>query len=115
MAFACSFEDIPMPVSIFRTRKNVNEANAVFAIKSFYLVFRIRINFVVNNQTRVIIMSKKNQLTLAAFGYTKSAVHRGKETVVDIPLAVPDEYIKLKCEFCKQQFANQQGLSVHLL
>ena len=26
-----------MPVSIFRTRKNVNEANAVFAIKSFYL------------------------------------------------------------------------------
>ena len=87
-----------MPVSIFRTRKNVNKANAVFAIKSFYLVFRIRINFVVNNQARVIITSKKNQLTLAAFGYTKSVVHRGKETVVDIPLAVPDEYFKLKCD-----------------
>ena len=28
---------------------------------------------------------------------------------------MPDEYFKLKCEFCKQQFANQQGLSMHLL
>ena len=36
--YSLAVKDIPMPVSIFRTREKVNEANAVFAIKSFYLV-----------------------------------------------------------------------------
>jgi len=58
-------------------------------------------------------MSKK-QATLAAFGFTKSVLHRGTETIINIPKTVSAEEYKLKCLDCMQTFKNQQGLSVHL-
>ena len=58
-------------------------------------------------------MSKK-QTTLAAFGFTKSATHRGQKTTIDLPKTVSEETYKLKCLLSMQGFKNQQGLSVYL-
>ena len=59
-------------------------------------------------------MSKK-QATFAAFGFTKSVLHKGQETAIEIPKTVSiEEKYKLKCLCCMQTFKNQQRLSVHI-
>ena len=59
-------------------------------------------------------MSKKKQTTLAAFGFTKSVLHRGQETAIDIPKTVSEDEYQLECVHCPKTFKNQQGLSVHI-
>ena len=59
------------------------------------------------------IMSNKKQATLAAFGFTKSIIHRGEEVPCKIP-KVTKGVTKLKCDHCSMEFVNQQGLTVHV-
>ena len=59
-------------------------------------------------------MSKK-QATFAAFGFTKSVLHRGQETVIEMPKTVSNEAeYKLECLHSMQPFKTKQGLSVHI-
>ena len=63
-------------------------------------------------------MSKKRQLTLGAFGFTKEIIHRGKKTTIEIEETVKnaEASLQIPCpnKNCNQKFVNQQGLSVHL-
>ena len=58
-------------------------------------------------------MSNKKQATLAAFGFTKSIIHRGEEVLCKIP-KVTKGVTKLKCDHCSMEFVNQQELAVHV-
>ena len=58
-------------------------------------------------------MSKKQQ-TLAAFGFTKTFLHQGREMKVDLPTEVTLSSANMKCPICEQKFINQQGLSEHI-
>ena len=46
-------------------------------------------------------MSKK-QTTLAAFGFTNSATHRGQKTTIDLPKTVSEETYKLNIQVLTQ-------------
>ena len=56
------------------------------------------------------------QMTLGAFGFTKSITHHGNEEVVKMPLVVPEVAIekKFKRYVYHERFCINQGLSVHL-
>ena len=58
-------------------------------------------------------MSNKKQATLAAFGFTKSIIHRGEEVPCKIP-KVTEGVTTLKCDHCSMEFVNQQGVTVHV-
>ncbi len=59
--------------------------------------------------------SKKRQLTLGAFGFSKKVKHREEETVVKIPESIDVESTaKVKCNHCPQLFKSPQGLSIHV-
>ena len=48
------------------------------------------------------------QMTLGAFGFTKTVTHRGNEEVVKMPLVVPEVATgkKLECYVCHERFCN---------
>ena len=51
------------------------------------------------------------QTTLAAFGFSKTVKHRGRDIISKV---VSETVYELKCHHCMKGFKNQQGLSVHL-
>ena len=64
---------------------------------------------------RLKIENVKEKATLTAFGFTKSVLHRGQETVIEMPKTVSNEAeYKLECLHCMQPFKTKQGLSVHI-
>ena len=59
-------------------------------------------------------MSKK-QAVLAVFGFIKSVLHRGQETIIEMSKTVSNEAeYKLECLQCMQPYKTKQGLSVHI-
>ena len=56
------------------------------------------------------------QMTIGAFGFTKSVTNRGNEEVVKMPLVVSGVANEKKLEryVCHERFCNNKGLSVHL-
>ena len=60
-------------------------------------------------------MSKKRQLTLGAFNFTKTIKHRDKEYLCDIPTSYEETNKPFKCSHCTETFQKKQGLSVHVL
>ena len=56
------------------------------------------------------------QMTVGAFGFTKSVTNRGNEEVVKMPLVVSGVANEKKLEryVCHERFCNNKGLSVHL-
>ena len=64
---------------------------------------------------RLKIENVKEKATLTAFGFTKSVLHRGQETVTEMPKTVSNEAeYKLECLHCMQPFKTKQGLSAHI-
>ena len=60
-------------------------------------------------------MSKRQQKTLAAFGF-KIVMHRGEEINVYIPNKIDlEDHFKLKCLYCSLALRRQQGLSLHMI
>ena len=57
---------------------------------------------------------KKKQLTLGAFGFKKTVIHRGQSSDIKLPKFAKIEERNVNCPHCDKKFVNNQGLSVHL-
>ena len=57
---------------------------------------------------------KKKQLTLGAFGFKITVIHRGQSSDIKLPKFAKIEERNVNCPHCDKKFVNNQGLSVHL-
>ena len=64
---------------------------------------------------RKVVVERGKQKTLAAFQFTKSVVHRNKNTEVEIPEEIECKETYFQCRHCKEFFLSKQGLAVHIL
>ena len=57
---------------------------------------------------------KKKQLTLGAFGFKKTVIHRGQSSDIKLTKFAKIEERNVNCPHCDKKFVNNQGLLVHL-